>query len=151
MLGDERTIQIREMADRRAYIVLALAMLFYGLFELIARGQLLELFNLGAVALSSAYLLWQRNGATDYGALDERSQAAYYRQFRVANIGLFLVCILFTFLSGGLWLYLIILPTCVVLVTLFTKRAYLWTAWAVLGALFVLGVFIGAARVLSAP
>ncbi len=143
---DERTNRMQDLAGRRAYFVLAFAMLFYGLYELIALGHLVVLFSLGAVAVSCAYLLWQRNRNTNDGALDERSRSIYHHQFRFANSGLFLICAISTFLWGGLWVYLMILPTFVILATLLTRRAYpgrVWIVWLAMGLLFGLIGFFG--------
>ena len=149
MLGlnpDERTNRMQDLAGRRAYFVLAFAMFFYGLYELIALGQLLALFSLGAVAVSCAYLFWQRNRITENSALDERSRSIYHHQFRFANSGLFLVCAISTYLWGGLWIYLMILPTFVILATLLTRRAYpgrVWIVWLAMGLLLGLIGFFG--------
>ncbi|MDA1228446.1 MAG: hypothetical protein BZY79_02200 [SAR202 cluster bacterium Casp-Chloro-G4] len=98
---DERTIQIQELAAHRAYYALAFAMLIYGFYDVIARGQLLVLFNLIAVGLSFAYLRWQRSHITNGAALNERTRTLLYHQYRIVNVGLFLLCTLFTYLSGG--------------------------------------------------
>lgn len=146
VLPDERTVRIQDIAGRRSYYVLAVAMLLYGLFDLITRGELLALINMTAVAVSFGYIVWQRKRFASNGVLDERSETFYNHQFRFLNVGLFLACILFTAFAGGLWLFLIILPSLVTVVTLLSRRAYpgrVWAVWLAMGLAFGFIAYFG--------